>query len=405
MNESVTRTSALPSRVGRPATLKGMVMALVPLLFLPIGADGQSQLASEGLGLVMEPLDAHARGVGGVGVGLPGWYLQVTDPSASAGLVVPAITGSLQPSAATLTDGREVGHTRFPSIGASYPYGANVFSVHFGGFADQEFRLEDDIVLNLAGEPVEAVDRFESTGSLGQVRVGWSRRVLESVALGFNVGSYVGTVDRIFSRFLDPEAVGPDVEPFITTGRWRASGPIVGGGVAWDPSELIRLSASATWSGDLKLRPSAGGVTEVGRYPIPFEVRAGGTVALLPGLALSASLSHADWSETGDALREDESRGAAWSYGAGVEWSRPTILGRAMPIRLGVRQRDLPFHFDGEPATENMLSAGLGYNLTDPEAFPSARVDFSFERGERSAGPALEEEFWRSTVTVRLTGG
>ena len=370
----------------------------------PTSAHGQSELSSEGLGILVEPLDGHSRALGGGGIGLPGWHLQMMDPAASAGLNVPAIMGSFQPSAATLTDGTEVGHTRFPAIGAAYPYGPNVFSVHFGGFADQEFRFENEIVLDLSGEEVEAVDRFESTGSLGQLRVGWGRRVTESVAVGVTLGTYVGTVERTFSRFLDPDQVGPDVEPFLTTGRWRASGPIAAAGVAWDPSELVRLSGALTWSGEMKFSPSGESVPEEGRYPIPLDLRAGGTVTLLPGLALSTTVSYADWSDTGRELREGESRSGAWSYGGGLEWSRPTVLGRTMPLRFGARHRDLPFHFEGEPSTERTLSAGLGFNLTDPEVLPRARIDFGFERGERSAG-VLSEDFWRSTLSVHLAGG
>jgi len=373
----------------------------------PVAA--QSLMSGGGLGLLSDPLDARARGLGSVGTGLSGWHLLATDPAAAAGLTLPSIHATVQPTNLQIEGGFEAGGTRFPVAGVAYPFGRHVVSLQFGSFLDQEWQVQvqREIAVPGAAEGVTMVttrDRYESAGGVGQVRLGWATRVGSSVAVGVTVGSYSGAIERRFLRELNPDQVGPDVEPFRTTGRWRASGALASAGVIWDISSLYRVAASVDWADDLRLdpvAPTAGGVRE---YALPMTARVGGEFVLTPGIALAAGFSRADWSDTDGDLGGDAARGTAWGYGAGIELRGPSIRGRGVPLRVGMRHQDLPFHFDGSPAEERSFSAGLGTNLAITETMPVARVDLGLERGSRDAG-ALSESFWRTTVSLRLAGG
>jgi hypothetical protein len=367
-------------------------------------AAAQSFLNPGGLGVLSEPLDGRARAVGGAGVGLEGWHLLSTDPAAAAGLVLPSVTAAFQPSASEMENGLEAGGTRFPILGASYPFGRHVLSLQFGSFLDQEWRSEEESSLNLSERTVDVVDIFESEGGLGQIRLGWATRIRPSLAVGVNVGSFVGSMERRFTRELNPDQVGVGVDPFEEAGRWRASGAVAAAGIRWMPSELVTLGGTVEWTGDLTMDPVAPTPGGERSYSMPLTLRAGGTFSLMPGASLVLGVSRSDWSPVDEELGGGVARDVAWSYGGGVEWSRGTVLGRPFPMRLGYRSQELPFHFRGEPSSESAFSGGIGLNLADVEAIPLARVDISLGRGERTAGP-VSETFWRTTVSVRLAGG
>ena len=373
------------------------------LVAAPFQLEAQSLVARAGLGLPVEPLDARSRAMGGVGIGLSGAYLLATDPAAATGLVLPSVTGSYQPARSTLTDGTRAGRALFPFVGASYPYGANVFSVLFSGFLDQDWEVSSERVLTVSGGSVGATDTFRSSGGIGQARIGVARRVAEPLAIGLSLGTYTGSMERTFERVLDADDFGIDVEPFVIQGRWRASGTTAVVGAVWDPGPFLRLAVSAAWSGDLELRSAEGGVDEDGTYAMPFELRAGGTFTLAGDLGLALGVSYADWSGTGADFENEMARGAAWSYGAGVEWSAATLLGRSIPIRLGARHIDLPFTVGGDAVSERVLSGGVGLVLVEGQGIPLALLEIGVENGSRNGG-AVSEEFWRTTITVQLAG-
>ena len=373
-------------------------------LLLPSGAAAQSLLAVEGLGILAESLDARSRALGGAGVGLSGSYLLAGDPAAGAGIAFSTATATVQTSTTTLTSGGTAGFTRFPAVAAMYPYRGNVFSIQLGSFLDQEFEIRSEGTLDLGGIGVDIEDRFTSTGSVGRVGVGWARSVFEEFALGVSFGSYVGTTERVFRRSLDPEDVGAGVEPFEVGGRLGASGVFLDVGARWDPNALVRISASVSWSDDLVLAPTGESAGEKGIYRIPLELRAGGTVGLTAGLALHLGTTYADWSDTGSDLHQGVSRAGTLSYGGGLEWMGGTFTGRTIPFRIGARHRDLPFHSGGAPASERTLSGGIGINLADLDEQPLARLELGVERGSREAG-SISEDFWRTTVSIRVASG
>ena len=281
-----------------PALFAGLA-GLVLTQAVPSPALGQSLLAVDGLGLPVEPLDARARSLGSVGIGLTGAHLLGRDPAAGALTAISTATVTFQSASATPTDGAAARHTRFPAISASYPYAGNVFAVYLDSFLDQEFEIRSEETLLLSGRSVGALHRFTSTGSIGRASLGWSRAVLEVFAVGVTVGSYVGVTERRFSLLLDEEDVGTGVEPFETGSRLRASGLVVGAGASWNPAPLIRVSGALSWSDALVLSPSTDGRPEEGVYRIPTEFRLGGTANLLTGLSVHGGLSYADWTDVG----------------------------------------------------------------------------------------------------------
>ena len=254
------------------------------------------------------------------------------------------------------------------------------------------------------GGQVGAVDAFISTGSIGRVSLGWARSLATSLSIGVTLGRHTGIVERTFTRSIEPEDVGPDVALFETATRLRASGMVVGAGITWTRCLWCVLPEHSPgrmiWSFPLPLRsPRKGAATG-----FPWSSAVGGTVTLTSTLALHLGATYANWSDTGDDLRQGMSRDATWSYGGGLEWTGGSLVGRTVPLRFGIRHRDLPFYSTDEPAFERTFSGGLGLNLLETENQPLARLDLGLERGGREAG-STSEDYWQMVVTVRVASG
>lgn len=367
-------------------------------------ASAQSVFNLGGLGLQTDPMDARARALGGVGVGLTGWQMLMTDPAAAAGLRLPGISGTFQPSVSQVEGSPEAGGTRFPLVGVSYPFGRHIFSAQFGSFLDQEWAVTADRTVELAEGPVPAIDRYESQGGIGQARLGWATRIGEQVSVGAGVGSLVGSVERRFSRELTTGPVEEGLENFRQVGEWRVSGATIAAGVNWFPSDLLHVGAAVEWMGDMTLDPVRGTAGEGRSYSMPLTLRAGGTFTLAPDVRLALGISRADWSDVDADLGGGAARDLVWGYGGGIEWARGTIRGRAFPLRAGYRVQQLPFHVQGDSSEERAFSGGFGINLADTQDIPLARLDLTVERGSRDAG-LLTEDYWRTTLSLRLSGG
>lgn len=378
------------------------LVVLLAALALPGRAAGQSLLNSGGLGFPLDAVDARARALGSPGVALFGSSVLPTDPAAAADLTVPEVTFTLQHSWVDLDGPAEptAQGARFPVIGVAYPlFDAGMLTLTFGGVLDQRWRVRREGEVELGGEPVDVTDIFVSDGGVSAARFGFARRLTSYLAVGVAAGRYTGDLRRSFTRRFDTLAVSSDIPPFVRGGQWSYGGSTLTGGAQVDVGAFLRMAGSVTWSGDLDADPSPETEGSAATFSIPTEYRLGVSGALTPNLSLALGMSYADWAGTGG---EELGARAIFGYGGGIELDEVTMLGRAVPVRVGYRSTDLPFAFDGRQPTETLWTAGFGLVLAGGDV-SRAGVDVAVESGDRSAG-SLSESFWRATVTVRVAG-
>jgi len=386
--------------------MRSLAFALLALVSFAPSLMGQSLLGSRGLGLPLEPLDARARALGSVGVGLMGWALVPTDPASAANIPFPSLELTVQPQWAESTIGEasdQTHATRFPVIGIAYPVYAlkGTVSLTVGGFMDQRWHLQRESTADLGGTTVPVLDEFKSDGGVSTFRLGWAQRIGEDLALGGGIGTRAGSVARTFTRTLTVDAPGVEVIPYRVRSEWQYSGLTASFGARWDPADFLRLAGTATWSGALKADPAPGTQGEDADFQLPMEFRFGASGLLTPGLTMTLGLAYADWQATADGLQEDDLAGAVWSYGGGLEWTGAQLRSRRTFVRLGARRTNLPFRFGGENPMETLVAGGIGLDLTRPQDVIVGGLDLAVERGRREAG-SLEESFWRGTLTLRI---
>ncbi len=384
---------------------RALFLTLLGLASVSSALAGQSLFGSQGLGMPVEPLDARARALGTLGVGLLGPTLSPTDLAAAARIFLPSAQITLQPH---WVDGDLAGQpintqgTRFPQMGAAYPVPSlgGTAVLHIGSFLDQRWEVHQASTQEFRGVQVPVTDEFKSEGGVSTFQVGWAQRVGEDLSLGVGVGTRMGSVTRTFLRTIDSEDLF-QIVPFRTGGDWQYSGLTTSLGVQWAPIPAILLGGTIYLSGDLKAKPSDGTDGDPESFDLPTEYRFGASGILTPRLALSVGFSFADWKSSNEYLGPEALVGSVWSFGGGVEWAGPSLGIRNFPIRLGMRKSDLPFTFDGENPTENVWSAGLGLNLLPAQTGMMGAIDLALEKGTRKAS-SLSESFWRATVTFRV---
>lgn len=371
----------------------------------PTPVSAQSILSSAaGIGAPTQTMDARARMLGGISVGMRGPHWTPTDPAGAARYRLPTISATAEITTESGAGEEPTGRTRFPAFGIAYPYGSNVITLGFSGVLGQEW--ESEVLRSISfgdGRTIQAFDRFVARGGISALNLGLARNVGSSVSVGVSGGLLLGSLTHIYTRELSPVDVGPEVELYADRGFWQSDGQTVTASVNWDVSPILRVGGGFTWSGDLNLRPSEDTLGEVVDIPLPLTIRLGAEGTLSPGLSMAASWSRADWSEAAEAVGNANAPGAVTEWGTGLEWGRGSIRGRPMPLAVGYRARDLPFSYLGDAVSERAVTGGIGLHLVDSEDIPLARAFLSLERGTRGTG-TLDETFWRTSISFRISG-
>jgi hypothetical protein len=397
--------------------IRPIVVAAAVTLVAPALLTGQSLTSARGAGYPLLPSDARTSIMGGLGVGLHGYGAPLINPAAAAhtlrrGAIV-AAEGTER--VIRLGEGEEaVGSMRFPLMQLVFPTRRAVWTVGYGGYLDQGWGLTRTGEETLPGGALGYTETIISDGGVGQFQLGAAVPLGERLAVGVSVAALTGTqrvdFDRRFEAGLDAVP-----EPYIERLAWRYSGMLAQVGVRWDPNDLVRVGASATWAGDLTGEPTSGRAT-ARDLDLPLQVAGGASAFLVPGLLAAVSGRWSGWSATDPAIGlplpgdgPDRASRDTWELGGGLEWVAPRPGARRhFPLRAGVQYRQLPFPFADDAPSEWFAGVGTGMRIGDARN-PLAALDLGVQRGQRTAAGAgaiadLTESMWRIQFSLSLFG-
>jgi hypothetical protein len=146
---------------------------LLAALLIAAGASpaaGQSLFAARGLGLPMPAVDARARGLGGVGVGLLGLNTSFVNPAEVAGLAQRGVSAVLQPMSGSAQLGGEedgIDGTRFPMVRILFPVSSRtILTVGYGAELEQSWAVATDGFERLGADSIGTRDVIRSTGGM-----------------------------------------------------------------------------------------------------------------------------------------------------------------------------------------------------------------------------------------------
>jgi len=367
----------------------------------PEGLAAQSTYSGRGLGYPIEARDARAQGLGGVGLGLPGSEISWANPAATIGLVAPAFVMGYQfdsfsaTGSGTDVEGRSA---RFPLVMGAFTAGQRlVFTVGYGSFLDQNWRVEQPDTLNLFGDTVPIIDVASSIGGVARLRLGGAYEVLEGVGLGLGLDVYTGSVDRQQGRRFPGEAA-----PGCCRAGWSYGGMGLTAGVHWNPTEDNAVALSLSYGGELEATPmDTLGAAEV--YQLPLTARIGGSGRLGQNALVALSGSWSGWSALQDALAPRGGAQDVWSVEGGLEWDGLLVRERPVPLRVGARTAALPFRWSDAPGVEWPSERALTFGTGVVFAGGATRTDLALELGNRGGeAAAVDESYWRLAFSVRV---
>lgn len=371
------------------------MLALLTLCGSGMARAQNSVYGIAGIGFPGEPLSERARAMGG---GLGAFDLtSAVNPAAvgDLGKLVAAFSGGTTFRHYTATGDSAIGglrETRFPygMFGGPIPGTRVSFALSFSTYAERTYDVTATGTQVLRGDTLKVTDRLGSDGAITDLRGAlafrpWSR-VLVGAAVHMLGGSSRLDVRRVFSD--------SSYLPYVEQQHLVFSGYGVSGGVVLRPTHAIELAGTARLDGRLTSRI---GGDSVGTAQLPVSLTGGLRLTPVHGLSWATTATHRSWSRAQADLGPSTQAFDTWEVASGLELTGRGTRGTGIPVRLGVRYRQLPFSNVGTQPTETVLAGGSGIVL----ASGRAALDFAVERFRRSGGGA-EEQGWHFSAGVTV---
>lgn len=372
---------------------------------LPAALEAQTPVTDLGLGYPVPSLDARAAALGGSGMGLFGGSFSSRNPADLTVFSNPAIGATLAPESVKLKtiDGeRSTGRSRFVVMQGVLPYRNWSFGLNVSSELDQDWDVVLSDTLRTGFGKYPYFERRQHDGGVSAVGISAARR-LGPLSLGVEGNVLTGNLRQVFRRTFDPEVSDPtnQIGGAFGDSRWAFSGWRFRAGLTGRVGRRGIVSAAVTTYTQLEAQKDTFGIA-VGtqKFDMPFEISVGGSVLLTQRLMLTAAGGWKGWSATDFRSLETESADVTWA-GGGLEYVGVRLLGLPVPLRVGYRYTDLPFHETGlVQLSEQAVTFGFGARIAGGRAV----MDMGVEIGSRGdlATTGAEESFQRISLSLGI---
>ncbi|HEY2848660.1 MAG TPA: hypothetical protein VGI97_02195 [Gemmatimonadaceae bacterium] len=283
---------------------------------------------------------------------------------------------------------------RWPLFMISGKVGKARFSLSYSSFLDRSWTntYQDTQVVGAARVPSTVT--ATSNGGIADVRGAMSYTFSDKLTIGVGVHVFPGQNQILFGRSfpLDTTSFGA----FSATNTFNFSGSAVSFGVVATPIRHINVGLSGRRG--FSMHEHQGDSTTIGDANVPDR----GSVSLaydgMPGTILSARYGFEDWSSMKGLGSAGLTVFDATEFSAGLETAGPKFTGITMPVRLGFRDRTLPFGVGPQQVREMEISAGAGVPLSQGRV----ALDFAIAHAHRSANVGYGETGWILSVGIAI---
>jgi hypothetical protein len=345
-----------------------------------------------GLGFPGEPIGVRARALGG--------GIAAFDPASALNPATPVGLGRLAAMVSVGTSFRRytTGDSTVSGLRETrYPFGLFggrvigtplSFALSYSSYAERSYDVTSTGTQMLRGDSVQITDRLTSDGGISDLRGALAVRVSSALWLGSAV-HLIGGSSRIVARRSFSDSA---YSSYAERSELQFSGTGLSAGLVFRPLPAIELSGVARMDGKLTTRVGPDTLSVV---HLPATFAGGLRLSPAPGVNWSATATWRSWSKAQPDLGTSARAFDSWEFGSGLELSRPRARGSGIPLRLGVRYRELPFSNVGTQAEELVFAGGTGLRLAEDRA----AIDLSVENLRRSGGGATERG-WQITLGI-----
>ncbi len=280
---------------------------------------------------------------------------------------------------------------RFPAFMATGAFKRFVGAVGVTSVLDRTWTNSYADSLLIDGNWIPTTVTARSEGALSDVRAAASYFVNRRLQVGVGLHGMTGeNRTGLTYAFADTSGVGAIVQ----SADYSFNGAAMSFGIVSEPKDGLQISASMRSGGALVLERSG---AEVGAADVPIRFGVGITWAAIPGLALSARLDQTRWSDLEGLGSAQVSLFDATEVAVGADVLGPRIGPVNSAVRVGLRDRTLPFGLAGNAVKERIWAFGLGL----PVSRGRAQVDLALQRATRTA-PGASEKAWLLTVGLGI---
>jgi hypothetical protein len=348
----------------------------------PVLAQG-STFALRGLGWAARPVSARSAGTAGA--------LALLDPEMAANpaaltrwrsVAAWAVAAPTKRSYDSPTGSAEQQTVRFPLFGfAAVLPPRLVFGFSISDYLDRTWTLQQQDSILLRNQMETFTDAGRSIGGVSDLQLGAGYRVTQALSVGLAFHYYLGSTRLTAQRSFINVSYQQILEQSLTD--FRGAG--VGAGLLWSLPRLD-IAASARLNGSLRSHNSSG---QIAHTHLPPQLAVGLRWHVVPGVFFAGTAQYDGWGRAAADLAGtgQETARNVWTFAAGVEVPRVTLIKLHTPLRAGYRTRTLPFTSLGQEIHEHAVAGGFGFVL----ARDRTTIDIGFESGDRKAGVAREK--------------
>lgn len=359
---------------------------------VPMIASAQGSLGAQGFGYPTGQLSSGALGMGGATAEADA--ATPLNPAALSSLTRFAIYMQFEPEfRKTSTPDGEASTTtmRFPNFSGSGSYRRFTGGVAFSTLLDRTWSNTYEDSQSVGGVLYPSSLHASSNGAINDARFAASYLLSATIQVGIGVHAISGENRVEFGRaFPDSTGLGSVAQTSVV----NYSGRAFSAGLVWRPTQQLIVGSSARFGGPLRAEMNGDSLSHA---EVPSRYGLGVTYVGIPNTTLSLRGERTAWTDMRGLGTSEVSYFDATDIGLGVDVSGPVILGSNTTVRLGFRDRGLPFGLRGEQVSERSISTGLALPLSQGRA----QVDIGLQRAVRKA-TSMTETAWGLSIGLGI---
>jgi hypothetical protein len=378
--------------------MKTALLALASVL-LATTSLAQGSLSTQGFGYPPGQLSSRAESMGGASAEVDPW--SAVNPAATAGTGVLSLYFQYDPEFRTVTANGATSSTttaRFPLVGLIFPITAS-WNIALGSSTlvdrSSETRTTRRQPVGSSTGSIDTVtvnDRVRTLGAIDDVRfaLGWAA----SPALHLGVGAHILTgTNQITVRETFPDSA--KFTNVLQSSRLSYNGTAMSAGMEWHPSKVLALGVSGRKGGTIR---AESGDTVLATAKVPDHYGAALQYSGWGDANFAVHIARDMWSSMHALTTSTVTAYDAWDVGIGGEATGTRLASRPLTLRVGVRDRTLPFSTTGSSVREISFAAGIGIDLSHNRA----NLDLGLQRASRSSSSSVAEHAYILSFGLRV---
>jgi hypothetical protein len=375
---------------------------LLPALALALvgaTANAQGSLSTQGFGYPPGQASTRAESMGASTSELDPY--SATNPASVSDLSNSSLYLQYEPEFRTVTTSSATSKTttaRFPMFGLIMPISGKLnFSFGSATLVDRssESRATRTAIVGASSgslDTVNVTDRIRTLGAIDDLRLAFGFAASPVLRVGAGAHLITGTNQITSTRTFPDTSIFTNVS---SKSRLSYTGVAFSAGVEIHPSKVLALGLSGRKGGNLR---AESGDTVLATAKVPDRYAASLEYSGWGDASIAIRAAHDAWSAMKPLVSSSVTTYDAWDVGAGAESLGPRFLSHPTVLRVGVRQRTLPFSTTGSSVKELSFGGGVGLELSPRRA----NIDIGLQRANRTGTAGITEHAYILSFGLRV---